>query len=146
MLPGTFTTPKAHGNAIRKAYLCHSPTKQIPAGSTLLFYRSQGGRRGDGAVVAVGVAERSHRSADPRETIELSFKRTVYSAADVAELHKDDKAVLTILFRHDRFTEPPWPISELVSHKVVATWPQSIVRIKNEGGIAWVEAQLNAWR
>lgn len=146
VLPGTFTTPKAHGNAIRKAYLCHSPTKQIPAGSTLLFYRSQGGRRGDGAVVAVGVAERSHRSADPRETIELSFKRTVYSAADVAELHKDDKAVLTILFRHDRFTEPPWPISELVSHKVVTTWPQSIVRIKNEGGIAWVEAQLNAWR
>ncbi|WP_155896906.1 GNAT family N-acetyltransferase [Curtobacterium sp. UNCCL17] len=144
MLADTFTTPKAHGNAIRKAYLCRSPTKEIPAGSTLLFYRSQGGVRGDGAVVAVGVTERSHRSEDPMETIELSFKRTVYSASDVAGMHQDGKAVLTILFRHDRFIEPPWSLTELVERKVITSWPQSVVRVRDPGGIEWVQNQLSA--
>lgn len=144
MLADTFTTPKAHGNAIRKAYLCHSPTKEIPAGSTILFYRSQGGVRGDGSVVAVGVAERSHRSNDLMETIELSFKRTVYSESDVARMHQDGKAVLTILFRHDRFIEPPWSLIELIEHKVVTSWPQSVVRVKDKEGIEWVHSQLTA--
>lgn len=144
MLADTFVTPKAHGNAIRKAYLCRSPTKEIPPGSTLLFYRSQGGIRGDGAIVAVGVAERSHRSEDPMETIELSFKRTVYSAADVARMHHDGKAVLTILFRHDRFVEPTWTLPELTANRVVKSWPQSVVRVQEQEGIAWVQQQLNA--
>jgi len=144
-LAWTDPEPKAHGNAIRKAYLCRSPTTSIPAGSTLLFYRSQGGVKGDGAVVAVGVAERSHKSTDPLQTIELSFKRTVYSADDVAALHQDGKAVLTILFRHDRFIIPPWPLELLRAHSVVTSWPQSVTRVKNQEGIAWVEDQLNAW-
>ncbi|PPG79665.1 N-acetyltransferase [Rathayibacter sp. AY1B4] len=142
MLADTFLTPKAHGNAIRKAYLCRSPTKEIPPGSTLLFYRSQGGVRGDGSIVAVGVAERSHRSADPIATIELSFKRTVYSAAEVAAMHQDGRAVLTILFRQDRFIEQPWSLTELVERRVVTSWPQSVVRVKDKEGIAWVQQQL----
>lgn len=143
VLPGTFTSPKPHGNAIRKAYLCKSPTKDIPPGATLLFYRSQGAKRRDGAVVAVGVAERARRSEDPAETIELSFKRTVYSADDVARLHQDGAAVLTILFRHDRFLVPPWTLPELRSNSVVKSWPQSIVRVNDKEGIAWVEKMLN---
>lgn len=143
MLADTFTTPKAHGNAIRKAYLCRSPTNEVPAGATLLFYRSQGKRSGDGAVVAVGVAERSHRSSNPMETIELSFKRTVYSSTEVAAMHQDNKGVLTILFRHDRFVVPPWSLAELVSNSVVNTWPQSIVRVRNQKGLEWVENQLD---
>jgi hypothetical protein len=107
LLAGTDPDPKPHGNAIRKAYLCHSQTKHIPSGATLLFYRSRGKIPGDSAVLAVGVAEMSHKSNDPFETIELSFKRTVYSASDVSDLHRDGKSVLTILFRHDRFLRPP---------------------------------------
>lgn len=144
VMPGTFASSKAHGNAIRKAYICRSPTKSVPAGSTLLFYRSQGGQRGDGAVVAVGVAELSRRSEDPVETIELSFKRTVYSADDVARLHQDGKAVLTILFRHDRFLVPPWPLAELMSHSLVRSWPQSIVKVTSGEAIRWVEGMLTA--
>lgn len=144
VMPGTFASSKAHGNAIRKAYICRSPTQSIPEGATLLFYRSQGGQRGDGAVVAVGVAELSRRSEDPVETIELSFKRTVYSATDVAGLHQDGKAVLTILFRHDRFLVPPWPLAELMSHSLVRSWPQSIVRVKSREAILWVEEMLTA--
>lgn len=144
-LTGSDPEPKAHGNAIRKAYLCRSPTNSIPEGSTLLFYRSQDGIAGDGAIVAVGVSERSHKSTDPLETIELSFKRTVYSASDVAGLHADGKAVLTILFRHDRFIDPPWPVALLKANSVVNSWPQSITRVKNQEGITWVEKQLSAW-
>lgn len=144
-LAGSDPEPKAHGNAIRKAYLCRSPTNTIPEGSTLLFYRSQGGITGDGAIVAVGVSERSHKSLDPLKTIELSFKRTVYSAPDVADLHQDGKAVLTILFRHDRFVDPPWPVALLKAHSVVSSWPQSVTRVNNQEGIAWVEKQLSAW-
>lgn len=144
-LPGTDPEPKAHGNAIKKAYLCRSQTKYIPAGATLLFYRSQGGIKGDSAVVAVGVAETSHKSADPIQTIELSFKRTVYSESDVADLHKDGKAVLTILFRHDRFVDPPWPLALLRANRVITSWPQSVTRVSDQKGIAWVEEQLSAW-
>lgn len=143
---GTNPDPKAHGNAIRKAYLCRSPTKDIPQGATLLFYRSQGGVKGDGAVVAVGVAERSLRTGNPIETIELSFKRTVYSESDVAELHKRGREVLTILFRHDRFIVPPWPVRELTAHSVLKSHPQSVTRVKSPEGVAWVERQLNVWR
>lgn len=146
MLADTFSTPKAHGNAIRKAYLCRSPTSNIPVGSTILFYRSQGSTQGNGAVVAVGVAERSLRSGNPMETIEVSFKRTVYSSDEVAELHKDGRPVLTVLFRHDRFLEPPWSLHELVANKVLTKWPQSIVRVKDPEGVTWVEDRLNAWR
>ncbi|MDR7110895.1 GNAT superfamily N-acetyltransferase [Microbacterium trichothecenolyticum] len=144
-LAWTDPEPKAHGNAIRKAYLCRSPKNSIPEGATLLFYRSQGGVKGDGGVVAVGVVERSHKSTDPLATVELSFKRTVYSADDVADLHKDGKAVLTILFRHDRFVDPPWPVHLLQTNSVVTSWPQSVTQVKDPKGIAWVEEQLNAW-
>ena len=142
---GSDPEPKAHGNAIRKAYLCRSPTNEIPEGSTLLFYRSQGQVRGDGAIVAVGVAEESLKTDDPLETISRSFKRTVYSEADVAALHQNGTPVLTILFRHDRFIDPPWPVGLLRAHSVVKSWPQSVTRVKNQEGIAWVEEQLNAW-
>lgn len=142
---GTNPDPKAHGNAIRKAYLCHSPTKVVSEGATLLFYRSQGDVRGDGAVVAAGIAERSLRTGNPIETIELSFKRTVYSESDVAELHNAGKEVLTILFRHDRFIVPPWPLHEMKAHSVLKSHPQSVTRIRNPEGVAWVERQLNVW-
>lgn len=75
-LDWTNPEPKAHGNAIRKAYLCRRPTKHIPVGATLLFYRSQGGICGDGAIVAVGVADgvkrvefRKRRLAEDIETV-----------------------------------------------------------------------------
>lgn len=145
-LAGTDPEPRPHGNAIRKAYLCRSQTRSIPPGATLLFYRSQGGVRGDSAVVAVGVAERSHKAGDPLETVSLSFKRTVYSESDVASLHEDGKEVLTILFRHDRFLDSPWPLALLRSHSVLSGAPQSITRVSKQKGIAWVEDQLGAWR
>ena len=144
LLPGIHTDSRAHGNAMRKAYLCRAPQASIPPGALLLFYRSQGVHKGDGAVSAVGVAERSSKGTDPTETATLSFKRTVYSPEEIEGLHAGGRAVLTILFRHDRFVIPTWPLAELISNKVVKAAPQSVVRVKNAEGIAWVEHQLNA--
>lgn len=144
-MAGTNPDPKPYGNAIRKAYLSRSPTREVPKGATLLFYRSQGAVSGDGAVVAVGVAEKSLRTADPVETIEFSFKRTVYSEEDVAKLHADGHEVLTILFRHDRFISRPWTVDMLVANSVVKSPPQSVTRVKDPKGVAWIEQQLNAW-
>jgi len=145
-LPGTNPEPRAHGNAIRKAYLCRSPTKIVPQGSTLLFYRSQGRLAGDGAVVAVGAAEGSIKTTDPLVTIAESFKRTVYTEADVTALHGRGSAVLSILFRHDRFVEPPWRVDELIGHRVFARPPQSVMRVRDPEGVTWIEEQLNASR
>ena len=146
MLPGMNTDTRAHGNAIRKAYLCRTQLKSIPPGALLLFYRSQGSRPRDGAVGVVGVAEASMRGDDPAATIASSIKRTVYSPEEIEALHEDGRSVLTVLFRHDRFVVPTWPLPELVSNKVVKGAPQSVVRVKNAEGIAWVEQQLNVSR
>ncbi|PPF33359.1 GNAT family N-acetyltransferase [Pseudoclavibacter sp. AY1H1] len=145
-LEGMVIQTPPHGNAIRKAYLCGSKTSEVPEGSTLLFYRSQGQHEvGGGAVVAIGVAERSFRTTDPRATMRVAFKRTVFTDDDVARMHRATPAVLTILFRHDRFPDQVWPVRELNENQVLKSWPQSITRVRNKEGIAWVEQRLNVW-
>ncbi len=44
-----------HGNAIRKAYLCHSPSRQLQPGDVVLFFRTHQ----DQQVRAVGVVEQT---------------------------------------------------------------------------------------
>lgn len=142
-----FALPSPHGNAIRKAYLCNSRIKSIPPGATLLFYQSGGSRNtnaarnSERAVVAIGVAESSHRSNNPEETARLAFKRTVFSKIEVDQLHEKGE-VLTILFRHDRFPESPWTLDELIQNEVLKSWPQSVSRITTPKGIAWVANKL----
>lgn len=146
-LPGTTVAPGAYGNGIKKAYLAKAQAKAIERGALLLFYRSQGGRKGDGAVLAVGVAEDYRRTREPSDTLRFAGKRTVYSSDDVVGMHEGGtREVLTVLFRHDRFLDAPWTIDELLANRVVAGAPQSIVRVKNVKGIEWVERQLNVWR
>lgn len=146
-LPGTTVAPGAYGNGIKKAYLARAQAKVIEPGALLLFYRSQGSRRGDGAVLAVGVAEESRRTAEAADTLKYAGKRTVYSTDDVVGMHEaGEREVLTILFRHDRFLDVPWTIHELRTNRVVAGAPQSITRVKSLKGIQWVEEQLNVWR
>lgn len=140
----------AHGNAIRKAYLCHAKVKSIPPGSTLLFYHSSRKKNGpsqskasEQAIVAVGVAEKTYRTSNPSETARLTLKRTVFSQEELENLHRQEKPVLTILFRHDRFPSTPWKLAELTENKVLRSWPQSIMQVSNLEGIAWVEEKLS---
>lgn len=126
------------GNALRKAYLCHSPSNQLEPGDGLLFYRSADWK----AVTAIGVVEETMRSTDPDEIISVVGGRTVYTRENI-ERQCSKGPVLVILFRQDRFIETGWGISELLGADIVRSAPRSIQSIKG-GGNAWIHAQLNA--
>lgn len=138
------------GNAIRKAYLCHSPTRSIPQGSTLLFYRSaesggQGRNRGVGAVQAVGVAEGSLRTSISERILSFVGRRTVYSAEDVGAMCKGGRDVLAVLFRHDHYLRPDTPLTldELKAASVLNGPPQSVVEVRSKKGLEWLNQRLS---
>jgi hypothetical protein len=121
---------------LRKAYLCHSPNRQLQAGSTLLFYRSQDAK----AVTCVGVVEDTLVSTKAEEVVAFVGQRTVYSADDIQGMCNRGP-VLAVLFRQDRLLPTPIPRQELVSERVVTQAPQSICRVPAEV-IPWLDARL----
>jgi GNAT superfamily N-acetyltransferase len=124
------------GNAIRKAYLCHSPSRLLQSGDTLLFYRSSDER----AVYVVGVCEDLMVSEIPEEIAAAVGRRTVYSLVDITALTRTGP-VLVIHFRQDRVLNPPIKLEELIAAEVVRSWPQSITRVKKEGE-GWLTQRL----
>lgn len=141
ILPGMPIVQEVHpwGNALRKAYLCNSNTNALQAGDTLFFYRSHDMK----AVTTVGVVEKAIRSQDPDEVITFVGRRTVYTPDEIASMCRSVRGVLAILFRQDRFVEPPWQLAELEAHGVVRAWPQTIVQV-SERGCQWLREQLGA--
>ncbi|MET4705936.1 hypothetical protein [Frigoribacterium sp. UYMn621] len=117
-LGGLLADTAPFGNALRKAYLSNANTKELPPGSTILFYRSAG-PGGGGVVQAIGVVEATARSSSPGWIVSFVGRRTVYSADEVARLCEDgngrQQEVLAILFRQDRFVEPPWTLKQLIA-------------------------------
>jgi GNAT superfamily N-acetyltransferase len=146
-LSGIAAPPTPFGNAIRKAYLCHSPTRTIPPGSTLLFYRSadtgsSGKGRGGGAVQAIGVTEKSLRTTSSERILSFVGKRTVYSAEDVGAMCQGGREVLATLFRQDHYLDTPWTLNELIAASVLRGAPQSVTEVKAERGLQWLRQQL----
>jgi rRNA-processing protein FCF1 len=139
--PGEQTTllaPRPHGNALRKAYLCRANIRSMLPGATLLFYRS-----GDAhAVTTAGVLEETMKSDDAELLLEFVGTRTVYSAEEVRGMTKRG-CVLALLFRQDRFLEPPIRLRELVGARAVSRAPQTTISINSEG-IPWLTARLAA--
>jgi GNAT superfamily N-acetyltransferase len=129
------------GNALRKAYLSNSKRRALPAGAVLLFYRSAGDKPGSGAVRAIGVVERTLRSADPSEVLAFVGRRTVYSAEEVAGMCQS--GVIAVLFRQDRFLAGPWSLDELIEMRVLRGAPQAITQAASDEGRAWVLRQLS---
>ena len=138
-LPGLGIESENHpsGNALRKAYLCNSNTKALEPGDTLFFYRSHDLK----VVTAVGVVESTLRSGDPQEIMTFVGRRTVYRPDEIFEMCRIVRGVLAILFRQDRFIEPPWQLAELQANGVLRGWPQTIVRVSEKGCI-WIHQQL----
>ncbi|MEQ1903945.1 MAG: GNAT family N-acetyltransferase [Pirellulaceae bacterium] len=124
----------AFGNSIRKAYLCHSPTKMLSPGDLLLFYRSQDFRN----IQALGVVESTIRTSSPLALMEYVGQRTVYSKAEIEELCQSE--VLAILFRqvslNVRIT-----LDQLRSSGAVLSPPQSITRIRKTA-VPWIQKML----
>jgi hypothetical protein len=137
-LPGlTAPTTLPWGNALRKAYLCHSPSNQLAAGDVLLFYQSGEGH----SVTAIGVVERTLRTSDANEILSVVGGRTVYSPDEVALMCQSVGDVLVILFRQDRFIDPAWGLTELQLAGVTKRWPQSITQVPGEGAL-WAHRHL----
>jgi hypothetical protein len=134
LFPGHFP----FGNAIRKAYLCHSNLKKVTPGALLLFYQS----RPNQGIYCVGVAEKSIRSCDPQQILIFVGTRTVYSIGEIEKLC--EKEVLAILFRHAVTLEKEWPTTHLIEGGVIAAPPQSIVEVPQEA-LPWLKAQLSKW-
>lgn len=135
-----FETPPTHpwGNALRKAYLCNSPTNQVDAGDILLFYRS----KGSATICAVGIVEDTLRSSDPTEVSTFVGIRTVYTYDEVSTMCRRVQGVLAITFRQDRFLEPELDLDELKLAGVLKAHPQAITRIP-DGSMAWLRERLN---
>jgi L-amino acid N-acyltransferase YncA len=131
-----FPCPTPSGNAIRKAYLCHASTRELPPGAPLLFYRSRDRHH----VSCIGVADRTLRSSNADRIARLVGTRTVYSYEEIQAFCRKD--VLAILFRHARVLDKPWTIGELRRNGVIRQWPQSIVRVSEEG-MKWLERELD---
>lgn len=131
-------TIQPFGNAIRKAYLCHSSSRLLRRGDVLLFYRSGDEK----AVYVVGVCEDVLVSHDPEQIAAAVGRRTVYSFDDITLLTRGGP-VLVIQFRQDRVLTDPIDLEELIAAGVVRSWPQSVTKTKEEGE-RWLAQRLDA--
>jgi hypothetical protein len=135
--------PQTHpwGNALRKAYLCRSATRQIAPGDLLFFYRSQG----RATICAVGIVEDTLRSSDPTEVSSFVGLRTVYTFEEISDMCGRVNGLLAITFRQDRFLDPELTLTELKLAGVLRQHPQQIQRIPEEG-MAWLRERLTESR
>lgn len=125
------------GNALRKAYLCNAPTRLLRPGDPLLFYRSSDEK----AVRVVGVCEDTLVSRDPDEIVAAVGRRTVYSLQEIKNLARRND-VLVVTFRQDRILRAePITLAELIGHRVLTSWPQSITQTRPEG-TPWLAQRL----
>lgn len=131
LMPGRYT----FGNAMRKAYICNSPTKEIPRGSIILFYRSKDQK----SIQCIGIVEKSIRSCEPHDIERFVGPRTVYTSDEIIDLCKDE--VLAINFRCAQPLSLPLDLKELISSSVISGPPQSIIKIKEEGW-EWLRTRL----
>lgn len=115
------------GNTIKKAYLCHSITKNMSQGDILLFYRSVDERR----ITTLGVIEQVYHGATrPGEIIRYVGKRSVYSREEIEGMAR--KPTKVILFRQHFHLRNPLTLNYLKRNNIVRGAPQSIVRIPHE--------------
>jgi hypothetical protein len=128
---------RPHGNALRKAYLCHAKILSIPVGSTLLFYRSQDLH----TISFVGVLEEARRSEDVEAIAKLVFRRTVYSYEQIEAMAR--QPTLALLFRQDRILAEPITLAEARASQLLLAAPQSIATVRAEG-FEWLMRRIGA--
>lgn len=136
-LPG-FDTRHPSGNAIRKVYICNSQMRDLVEGDLLLFVATGFGE--GNRLIALGVLEALCITGSSEELYEFSQSRTIFENAEL-ESWCSHKEALAIKFRLDRVVMPAIPISQLQSHHVLTSTPQSITSV-NDSGLQWVKSQF----
>lgn len=119
--------PRRHvGNAIKLAYLCHTPSKQPRPGDIVMFYRSHDAR----ALTTLGIVE-SYTWTDSSDDIaRIVSRRTVYSDRQIEEMARTETKVM--LFRLIGHFENPVSYAELQRLRIVTGPIQSITHINDE--------------
>jgi len=132
------------GNAIRKAYLCNSITRQIRQGDMLLFYRSEDAQ----AITVVGVVESWMASAEANKVARFVGKRTVYTFPEIEGLCREGRETLAVLFRQVDILNGPITLDTLLELGVLNGHPQQITSIDIEER-TWLQQRLTeqcSWR
>lgn len=91
------------GNAIKLAYLSHSPSEQIRRGDVVLFYRSYDVL----AITTLVVVEEFMTLHDPNQIAQLVSRRTVYTDAQIEQMAEHQAGVRVMLFRTIEHFENP---------------------------------------
>lgn len=130
-----FAGQHAFGNAIRKAYLCNSPSRRVQPGDVVAFLRTG---RAPG-LIAVGIVEETLVSQASSAIAMAVARRSVYTLAEIEKLCK--RPVLVLLFRQAIAIRPARSPRELAAGGVIARVPQSIQTI-GEDGLKWLRAQF----
>jgi hypothetical protein len=131
-----FQESRPCGNSIKKAYLSHSPTKQIKSGDNFLIYRSKDFH----AFTAIGVVEDTIRSTNPTEIARYVGTRTVYNFEDITDLCQ--KPTLAIRFRYAKGLEPIISLKTMKMLGLLKGAPQSITLLKNEA-VEWLQKKIS---
>ena len=117
---GEFIT---EGNTIKKAYVCHSTTRQVGPGDLMLFYLS--GRK---KLTSIGVVESIYTDLQAADQILRRVgRRTVYSLDEIAAMAT--KPTTVILFTHHFHMRHHLGLKELVEIGALSGAPQSVTRI-----------------
>jgi ribosomal protein S18 acetylase RimI-like enzyme len=128
--------PRPFGNALRKAYLSHTPNRRLTSGSSVLFYRSWDAQ----AITCVGVVEDTMVSGDATQVAAFVGQRTVYSLEEITQMC-DRRDVVAIRFRQDRLLSTPIGRAEMVSEGLAGGPPMSVQRIR-PGVIEWLTRRI----
>lgn len=119
-----FGAPRQHvGNAIKLAYLCHTPTATVAPGDILLFYRTHDER----LLTTLGVVDDFRILHDPSAIASLVSRRTVYSVDQIEAMARRD--VKVILFRYLKHVLNPVSYQDLKANGIVTGPIQSLIRI-----------------
>jgi N-acetylglutamate synthase-like GNAT family acetyltransferase len=133
--PSLFPVIQPCGNSIRKAYLCHSPSRKIKKGDNILFYRSHDRQ----SITCLGIAEDTFSSVNPNEIAQYVGSRTVYKFLTIQEMCT--KPVLAVKFRLVKPLSEAIHLRTLRKHGIIKGQPQSITPTSPES-IEWLKQQI----
>jgi hypothetical protein len=117
----------SEGNAIEKAYLSSSPSRQLEEGDVLLFYRTRDHKE----ITSVGICERVEFDVEEvREIQEIVGNRSVFSDKEISEYASSSNTI--ILFKWHFDLETPVKYQTLLEEDYLSGPIQSIQSVGDE--------------
>ena len=117
----------SEGNAIKKAYLSRSNTRQIEAQDLLLFYRTEDHK----SITSIGVCEQvEYGVTDPEMIHEFVGKRSVFSPHEIVEYAEAPTTIILFTWHFDLST--PIHYQELLKEDVISGPIQTIQQVEHE--------------